>query len=169
MKNTSAKRCTRQPATAGWLLLACLTLAPAAVQGGNDGEADATIRQCVADCDQAHVVFSEGLAGPGSDQRGAKNMARMRYNLCLYHCDPLLSLHGTLMRLFPPVGRLSEIKRSALSTADQLLLCEQDCSNSRRLCVEAQFENADLCEFGARACSERCDDAFGGVEGPGTE
>lgn len=170
MKNISVSRGTRF--LRGAALLLCLLGTGAAQAEENDGvslderKVDPTIYSCILGCDQSHVDYSKDLVGPGADYSGAQNMARRRYALCLYHCDPRLALHGTLMRLFPPVGKLAATKRSAMTTAEQLQLCRQDCEISKGLCMEAQFENVDLCRGGAKACSARCESAFGAGDEP---
>lgn len=115
---------------------------------------------CVLSCDADNVEYSTDMVGPGADLQGMRQHARRRYALCLYHCDPSLEHRPTLLRLFPPVGRLAETQRKALSTNDQLQLCVQDCDTSRRACEEANFSNAEICRSGGRACRSRCDEAF---------
>lgn len=125
---------------------------------------DEEIYQCVLSCDRDFVDYSRDIAGPGADLSGARKLARDRYALCLYHCDPRLSLHGTLMRLFPPAaGRLARSRRHALPTEDRLALCLQDCETSEALCREQRFAQEQVCLAGADACQRRCEAAFGAI------
>lgn len=124
---------------------------------------------CLLACDEQNVDFQNGMVGPGADLEGMRHQARQRYALCLYHCDPSLEYRPTLLRLFPPLGRLSETNRGALSTDDQLMLCVQDCDTSRRACEEANFGNAQICRSGGRACRARCDEAFSLGQGDSSE
>lgn len=115
---------------------------------------------CVLTCDRKNVEFSTGMAGPGADQEGMVKEARQRYALCLYHCDPALERRPTLLRLFPPLGRLAESKRRAMSTADQHTLCIQDCDTAASACAESNFGNTQVCTRGAEACYARCDNGY---------
>lgn len=138
-------------------LVASLSLlwAPHAV-----GEVPEAYGACLLECDERNVDFQNGMVGPGADLEGMRHQARQRYALCLYHCDPSLERRPTLLRLFPPLGRLSDTNRRALSTDDQLMLCIQDCDTSRRACEQANFSNREICSSGGRACRSRCDEAF---------
>ncbi len=161
-------RCLRGAAL-GVLLCAQL---PAIAIAGHPEQADeraSEAYQCVLRCDEQNVEYTHDLVGPGADVAGARRHARKRYVLCLHHCDPRLSMHATLMRLFPPLGRLSAIREQALSTAEQLQLCQDDCEESRLACLDAQFQNKPLCQGGAQACNDRCALAFGAQEGDGRE
>lgn len=115
---------------------------------------------CVLTCDRKNVEFSTGMAGPGADQEGMVKEARQRYALCLYHCDPALERRPTLLRLFPPLGRLAESKRRAMSTADQHTLCIQDCDTAASACAVSNFGNTEVCTRGAEACYARCDNGY---------
>lgn len=146
----------------GVLNLVCLCWLGLAVAQDSDGtgQVNEAYGACVLTCDAENVDYNTDMAGPGADVQGMRQHARRRYALCLYHCDPSLEHRPTLLRLFPPLGRLSDVKRKALSTNDQLQLCVQDCDTSRRACEEANFSNAEICRSGGRACRSRCDEAF---------
>lgn len=151
------------------LWLFCAGAASAQAESGA-AQLDESYGACVLSCDAENVDYSTDMAGPGADMQGMRQHARRRYALCLYHCDPSLEHRPTLLRLFPPLGRLAETKRKALSTNDQLQLCVQDCDTSRRACEEANFSNAEICRSGGRACRSRCDEAFDlGQEGAGRD
>lgn len=146
----------------GWIWFLFAFIASSAVAQPESGaEAlDERYGACVLSCDAENVDYNTDMVGPGADLQGMRQHARRRYALCLYHCDPSLEHRPTLLRLFPPLGRLAETKRKALSTNDQLQLCVQDCDTSRRACEEANFSNAEICRSGGRACRSRCDEAY---------